>query len=196
MADNFLCNILGCDKPVRAGGMCVMHYQRRRMGKDLDCPPHRVASGATRRWIEEHIKWAGDDCLIWPFARLPNGYGRANIRGVGALAHRHMCALVNGAPAHQKMQAAHTCGMGHLGCVNPKHLRWATARENHADKYSHGTANNGANNGTAKLSWQQADEIRKAEGVVMATELAKHYGIAGSTVYRIWRGQSYAKGPQ
>lgn len=33
-----------------------------------------------------------------------------------------MCELVYGKPPMPKHQAAHNCGKGNLGCINPKHL--------------------------------------------------------------------------
>lgn len=46
---------------------------------------------------------------------------------------RHMCKLKNGDPPTPDHEAAHSCGNGKHGCINPNHLRWATDAENMAD---------------------------------------------------------------
>jgi hypothetical protein len=76
--------------------------------------------------------------LIWPFARYNNGYG--NVTFYDALgkhstgAHRIMCKLVHGEPPTPKHEAAHSCGNGTGGCINPHHLRSDTRGGNNADK--------------------------------------------------------------
>jgi hypothetical protein len=54
-------------------------------------------------------------------------------------ATRVMCKLAHGPAPTPKHHAAHSCGKGHEACINPKHLRWATPRENAADAKLHGT---------------------------------------------------------
>jgi len=74
-----------------------------------------------------------DECIIWPFARSEKGYALVKRGGKMMRAHRRICEEIYGAPATLRHQAAHRCNNGHLGCVNPKHLRWATPKENMAD---------------------------------------------------------------
>ena len=84
---------------------------------------------------------AGDECLHWPFSRLPAGYGIVGGRAVGRqYAHSLACTWAHG-PRPEGKQAAHSCGKA--SCFNPKHLRWATVTENHADKVLHGTSGRG-----------------------------------------------------
>jgi hypothetical protein len=56
-------------------------------------------------------------------------------------AHRVMCEIAHGPKPAPGFVAAHTCGKGREGCVNPRHLRWASQKENMADKLLHGTSN-------------------------------------------------------
>jgi hypothetical protein len=69
-----------------------------------------------------------------------------------------MLLLASGPPIGPKQEAAHRCGNGHLGCIHPKHLRWATRQQNSDDKKLHGTILFGEKNPSAKLS---ADIVRK-----------------------------------
>jgi len=94
--------------------------------------------GTVKKWLEEHVDHVGSDCLEFPFSRDTHGYGCINFGGFRA-AHRWMC---NRAHADTKMNgpmALHTCGNGHLGCVNPKHLYWGTLLDNYLDAVNHGT---------------------------------------------------------
>jgi hypothetical protein len=62
------CKIENCQGENKAHGLCGMHYQRQRKGMDLFVPK-RTLRGAHDAWIEQHVDFSGDDCLIWPFAR-------------------------------------------------------------------------------------------------------------------------------
>jgi hypothetical protein len=91
-------------------------------------------------WLRMHVFYSGADCLYWPFARDRNGYcGLIEAKGTMYIygkirAHRLMCTIVNGAPPTSKHHAAHSCHNGHMGCIHPKHLHWATPAENGAER--------------------------------------------------------------
>lgn len=51
-----------------------------------------------------------------------------------------MCQKAHGDPPSPKHDAAHSCGRGHEGCVNPNHLSWKTKKQNQADRITHGTS--------------------------------------------------------
>lgn len=65
------------------------------------------------------------------------GYGLIRIDGVMCRVHRLVCIRRHGPPPTDDLEAAHSCG--NAGCVNPRHIRWATRFENAADKKLHGT---------------------------------------------------------
>lgn len=80
----------------------------------------------THNWLEDHKDYPHDYCLIWPFAREGRvGRGMLGHNGKSAWAHRLMCEMVRGPAPIDKPQAAHSCGNGDQGCVNPRHLSWA-----------------------------------------------------------------------
>jgi hypothetical protein len=95
--------------------------------------------GEVADWIEHIAFHHGDKdaCLMWPFYRNANGYGEIMYHGVRQGAHRLMARLVHGEPPSPQHVAAHWCGHGKQGCVNPHHIRWATEAENTADKVRH-----------------------------------------------------------
>ena len=138
--------------------------------------------GEPRKWLEEHLNFSPDECLIWPFARCQ--------RTIEQPAYRAMLRLTKGDPPTPKHEAAHSCGNGHLGCINPKHLRWATHLENEADKIAHGTVAHGERNGHAKLTQDQVLYIRTASG--LQKDIAAKFGIDQSMVSFIKRRRNWA----
>jgi DNA-binding transcriptional regulator YiaG len=67
-------------------------------------------------------------------------------------------------------------------CVNPKHLRWATPKENMADQYKHGTRVMGEKHPQSKLSEFDVREIRKAADSESQDEIAARFGVSRATV--------------
>lgn len=181
------CGVAGCARPHMANGFCLAHYARVRDGKPLD-KPLKALKGENFRWLQAHINHSGDECLVWPFSRS-RGYGTLHYRGKQLGAHRLMCILAHGQAPFVDAEAAHTCGRGAEGCVNPNHLRWATAAENVADKWAHGTMLRGEDFG-GPLSQAQVLEIVAHPGPDRL--LAEIYGVTQSTVSAIKRGDSWA----
>lgn len=143
-----------------------------------------------RQWVEEHSVWDEDACLIWPFGKTSAGYGVIYNGGKQILAHRFMCTLAHGAPPPGKTDCAHNCGNGSRGCVNPRHLRWATRSENMADCALHGTRLDGDKNPQAKLTNVQVAAIRNSRE--KGRFLAQKYGVSPSLIAmikngRVWR---------
>ena len=168
-------------------GWCSTHYQRWRRYGDPSSKP-----GVPRPaidWLEQHVGFYGDDCLQWPFAVGDDGYGRVHIPGTGVLttASRLMCRMAHGEPLNPTMEAAHTCGKGHNGCVNPKHLYWASSTTNHADKVEHGTTNRGERQWMSKLTETDVHEIRRLLGSMTQKAIADLYGVDQSTISNIKR---------
>lgn len=146
-------------------------------------------ANAAREWLLSHASHDGDDCLIWPFFRDPY-YGRGRIgaiddRGAVLWAHRIMCELAHGEPPTPKHQAAHNCGNGVGGCVNPRHLEWKTNSENQLDRRKHGT-HGGAIGTRTRLTAEQIADIRSCGGTETQIETATRLGVKRGTV-EYWR---------
>jgi hypothetical protein len=109
-----------------------------------------------------------------------------------ALASRYVCEIVHGAPPSPTHEAAHNCGKGHLGCVNPHHLEWKTSKDNQADKLLHGTSNRGIRQGSCKITDVQAREILTLKGARTLKYLADKFNISPSTVRSIQERKTWA----
>lgn len=181
------CTIEGCGRRNRAHGMCVLHYTRFVRHGD---PHHRkrAANGECLEWLHAHARYAGGDCLKWPFAVL-RGRGYVDFNGHMTTAGRAMCILAHGEPPSGAYEAAHSCGKGHEGCVNPRHLSWKTSADNHADKLVHGTDNRGAKHPCAVISESDAERIIVRGEPVAA--LAKELGIGKSMIHAIRAGKAW-----
>lgn len=168
MATKSLCSVPDCDKIAKA------------------------PTGEPRRYFEEVVlSCESDDCLTWPYSKSQKGYGKmwASCRVV--YVHRLACEVVNGAPPTSKHQAAHSCGNGHLGCVNPKHLRWATRAENWADMLIHETHNRGVRNRKTKITHAQARQVLALKGTMSQPKIAEKVGITHAIVSHILHGHSW-----
>jgi hypothetical protein len=144
--------------------------------------------GETRAFIEHLVKEPlHDGCVTWPFA-TSRGYAYVAWNGKYVSVSRLICRLVHGDPPSGKIHAAHRCGKGAQGCVNPKCLYWATKAENDADRVRHGTIPRGEKCFLSRLTDAEADAIRRdrRKGIVIAAE----YGVSPAQVSRIRSGKS------
>lgn len=193
MADsNRICSVENCGNPVRTRGYCVKHYHR--VLRHGDPTAGRTEKGSVMAWLIEHVGYAGDDCLPWPFSRNDMGYGQYRDPETGQLlrASRFMCEAAHGAPPTPDYQAAHSCGNGDEGCTNPKHLRWATLSENQMDRVEHGTSNRGERQWNSKLTPEDVRSVRRMSKTMSKAAIAKCFGVSRITIHDIVVGRSWA----
>lgn len=143
-------------------------------------PNHRKGKGAAIAWLREHVTYQGDDCLTWPFS-VNRGYGHFGFEGRLHKAHRFMCELMHGPAPSAQHHAAHECGRGHLGCVNPRHLSWKTSSENAIDRRLHG-APEGSKGQIPALTNEQVAEIRALKGRLSQVKIAQKFGVSRGCV--------------
>jgi hypothetical protein len=145
-------------------------------------------------WIEAHVSYQGDGCLIWPFRRHPNGRAMVGYKSGQYWVHRLICALAHGEPPPGKPQAMHTCGKGHYGCVNPRHLRWGDNSENQIDRYRHGNRLANRRGGRRTITDEQLETLFRLRRQGMGqVEIGRRLGFSLGTVqywlkYRAARG--------
>ncbi len=151
----------------------------------------KKGNGAAIGFLRLLIGYKGRKCVAWPFKRLPNGYGQLGYLGQQLYAHRLMCELENGPPPSEGHIAAHSCGKGHEGCINPSHLGWKTYSENELDKRVHGTKVKQTWGWKGKLSPEQVDEIRSLKGMMTQAAIASRFNISEPTIRDIFLGRSH-----
>lgn len=186
------CSFPGCDNPKSpkaAKGLCNSHYWQLHKGRPLT--PLSYRRNRIIPWLEAHASFDGDDCLTWPFAVNDKGRGQVKLRGKHVPASRYMCELAHGKPPTPEHEAAHSCGKGHQGCVNPKHLRWATSVENKADMVEHGTRIRGEKCWNARLTESAVLAIREFAHTMSKPAIASMFGIDTYHVTRIIRGERW-----
>lgn len=194
MAVNFKpCSVSACNGNAhwRADGRqgyCSRHY--RRYLAHGDPTAGRVDNGSLWSFLQDTaFRYEGDSCLEWPFGKSDNGYGTVRVDRRKNFVHRIVCEQANG-PAPINSDAAHACG--NRGCVNPRHLRWASRQENMADAVTHGTIL-GANRGkSVKLRAEDIPGIRAklAQGLSVS-EIARQYAVSDGCIYSIRSGTNW-----
>lgn len=153
----------------------------------------RTKAGEARQALDAIIK-AGPQptCVFWPFGKNNQGYGMIAVNRKMRLASRAVCEAVHGPAPTEKHQAAHACGNGHLGCVNPGCLYWATSKQNQADRVKHGTLLSGPKNPAAKLTTQDVIAIRSNPTGLKGKDLAALFGVSGQQISKIRLGLQWA----
>lgn len=187
-----VCRIEGCVREVHVKklGLCNAHYLRFRRHGDPVGGSRSV--GEVQEWLEAVASAQADECVKWPFARTPQGYGVFTAAGEKQLAHRHVCEIVHGPAPSDSHFAIHSCGKGHEGCVSPRHLSWGTAKRNQADRVDHGTSNRGERAASHKLTEQEVRLIRERikSGASFAS-LAAGFEVSYTTIFDIDRGRTW-----
>lgn len=124
-------------------------------------------------------------CVLWPYSLGRNGYGQLWYEGKMANAHRVALRMYRGEPPFPKAVAAHSCGR--KDCVNPRHLRWATQKDNLRDRIDHGTMHYSKRNGNNKLSEEAVVDIFLSRDVPQQ-HLADKYNVSQPTISNIQNG--------
>lgn len=178
-----ICTVAECENRIYRREWCLAHYKAWRRWGDPKIIK-RARNGDLQRWIEHHVDHVGADCLIWPFSRGPKGKAcHVMVGNVRIYATRYMCEIVKGPAPSDKHEGAHSCGKGHLGCIHPQHLYWATRQENESDKDRHGTRLRGEQLPQAKLSSEKVTQILSSSMTHGA--LAKLFGVSPKTIWAV-----------
>ncbi len=106
--------------------------------------------------------------------------------------HRLVLLAFVGEPPSKRHEALHS-----NGCRTDNrlvNLRWGTRKENVADAITHGTATIGHNNGAAKLTPHDVAFIKDMRLMgFYASEIAKHFDVSSTTVWRVTTNQTYRR---
>ncbi|PDT15906.1 hypothetical protein CO670_15540 [Rhizobium sp. J15] len=171
-----------------ARSLCCAHHKR--LIKYGDPLSGHARNGEPKAWLETALKLDISACIEWPFGRGGAGYGMIKSGGKMVTVHTIACTSKHGERPSSKFEAAHSCG--NRACCNPNHLRWATSKENNADKIMHGTLLRGENVHTSKLNERDVREIKRVLALgIPKTKIAGDYGVSAATIIAIADGRNW-----
>ena len=134
-------------------------------------------------------------CWLWNGWKLNSGYGETFWKPKKILAHRLSYIIAHGGiPAGKHI--LHKCDVPL--CVRPDHLYLGTDIENHRDMVERGRTTAGERHFRARLTDEQAREIRERHVYVHRRktnqrELATEYGVSVATINHIVRGRTWKR---
>ncbi len=188
------CSVEGCERKHSGHGYCKAHLKRfkRHGGPQAHKPLKSQAPvGAPMAFIEKAIASQTDECLIWPYGTHHRGHGFVNTGSGHTHAHRLVLIRVEGEPPTPEHEAAHRPLVCHNPpCVNPRHLYWATRKQNAEDRLVDGTDLRGEKQPTHILTAEQALEIYHNDDMTYR-ELGDRFGISFSAISGIKRGETW-----
>ncbi len=131
-----------------------------------------------------------DDCILWPASTNQGGYGHVWVGGKLKQTHRYAYELEHG-PIPDGMCVLHVCDVRR--CYNPAHLWLGTRKDNNTDRsVKNRTARlHGERNPNARLTNEQAEQIRRRYDRTNREELMREYGISRSAFYKALGGRTY-----
>lgn len=107
----------------------------RRVRKEMQLRHHGSGQCSISAWMSDYRGFCEDQCLFVPNAacfrpaRVLYNFQRMS-------AARAMLIAVSGS-GEKDAVVRHKCGMGHMSCVNPRHLAWGSSLDNAADRCLH-----------------------------------------------------------
>jgi hypothetical protein len=118
-----ICSVDGCDKPRHGRGLCNAHYRRQHRTGEFG----KRMSALHRFMAKVALPDDPDDCWLWTAGQRDDGYGSFWMMGRDRRAHQVAYELFVG-PIPGGLLVDHTCFTPL--CVNPRHLRVATNKQN------------------------------------------------------------------
>jgi hypothetical protein len=133
-------------------------------------------------------------CVEWIASGLPTGYGQFKVPGtrMNIVAHRWAWQEKHG-PIPKGLFVCHRCD--NPKCVNVDHLFLGTPKDNVDDMIAKGRKVNapspGEQNGKAKLTEEDVNDIRTFRHHFSIRQLAMHFGVGSSQIHRIVKGLAW-----
>jgi hypothetical protein len=182
-----ICSVQGCGLPVKQNGWCNKHYQRWYAHGD-PLKTKTAPTGEPLKYLKMHRNHDSDECVIWPYGKNELGYGLVQYQGKRRKAHQLMCEWTRG-PKPEGQGALHSCGNGHFGCINPRHISWGSQKQNMQDAEAHGTIAREMRLPHTVLTDDDVRYIKSMQYKIKAQELADRFGVLRPHIYAIQNGR-------
>ena len=186
---NNICKYEDCKKPMDVNNYsiwCTMHRNRLYKGIDMDKPTqtHRTGMSAYDNVMSQVVEVG--ECLEFTGFIAANGYGRVETKDTGEVsAHRVVAAHHLG---ESNKIVLHSCD--NPKCVNIKHLRYGTHKENGEDKSVRLRQPRGEENPKSYLTEREVLEIFRDKRPSRLTAL--DFGCSAKTVRNIRNGTTWS----
>lgn len=142
-----------------------------------------------RFWRRVATDDSEDNCWEWQGCLLNTGYGSVGRNGKSVSTHRAAYEMTKGT-IPDGLCVCHRCD--NRKCVRPSHLFLGTPQDNAKDRDNKRRQPRGNTHGRAKVTQEQADEIRILSGAGQDRKsLAARFGIHTSQIGRIIRGDAW-----
>lgn len=169
--------------------MATPDYTKEEWRVIVRAPEYAVSNlGRVKRIVEDR-RGRGVGHILRP-GQGPGGYLHFGLSINGQIktmkAHRLVCEAFHGPPPSPKHVAAHNDGSRDNNTAT--NVRWATAKENIADKRRHGTHVEGERHFRAKLTAAMVREIRSHRVRGSCNADAKRFGVSRSTISQVRSG--------
>lgn len=143
--------------------------------------------------IWKNVSNYGDPSKCWEWqGNVARGYGQITIYFRKWRVHRLAYLLTKGDPGD--LFVCHSCD--NKLCCNPDHLWLGTNDDNMKDMVVKGRSarNVGEKNGSAKLTYDQRNEILSLRDKISQHKIADMFGVSNQHISRIMNGQRRAEG--
>lgn len=190
------CSVADCENQARSGASryCEKHYYRLRRHGDTSV---RLPASRPESFDEVFTRLVpvgrADECWEWKGSINSNGYGTVGARR--EYAHRYVYRHMVGEIPSGYVVRHYICD--NPPCVNPRHLRVGTHRENREDAASKMRHAFGGRMPQAKLSDSDVicARLQRRQDSTPYVELAAQFGVSPQQISKAVRGLGWAHVP-
>lgn len=145
-----------------------------------------------RFWEKVDVR-GDDECWLWKAYKNKAGYGKIQLnKSKNDYAHRVSYKLANG-KIEDGLSVLHSCD--NPSCVNPKHLRTGTQKDNVGDSVSRkrhvGFFLYGEKAPNVKLNEKQVQKIKILKDCFLSGTVGVMFGVSRQNINDIWSNRTW-----
>jgi len=153
-----------------------------------------LRSGLPKLFADDAAYSNADECILWPYDKSSSGHGAIYIDNKRVPAHSYVLEKSGKVKPDKSLICLHDPSIcNNPSCVNPRHLRWGTHKDNVEDKSIAGTQVNGSQNYNAKLNDYTVVYIRELyrNGKGTIKQLSEKFSASPNTIRSCVRGKTW-----